>query len=142
MFPNPDHPDAHALSAWYQSNGASLTDLQNISKQARGGEGGGAAASQRKVLSDIKDENLGMKEKPDFFVTRATITFFKHDFEKGALPWYNACPSQGCNKKVRSSSSSCNSNSSSEAMSSSDCSRSHSVLTCLTCIAPHVCVFR
>ncbi len=102
IFVNPDHTEAHQLRAWYDANGASLTDLQNISKQARGGEGGpaGAAGNVRKTLSDIKDENLGMKEKPDFFVTRATITFFKHDWEKGALPWYNACPSAGCNKKV------------------------------------------
>jgi hypothetical protein len=58
-----------------------LSCLQNISKQARGSEGGppGAAGNQRKTLSDIKDENLGMKEKPDFFLVRATITFFKHD---------------------------------------------------------------
>jgi len=102
IFVNPDHPEAHALRAWYDANGAALTDLQNLSKQSRGGEGGpaGAAGNQRKTLSDIKDEGLGMKDKPDFFLVRATITFFKHDWEKGSLPWYNACPGPNCNKKV------------------------------------------
>lgn len=101
LFLNPDHAEAHQLRAWYDANGASLTDLQNISKQARGGDGGGGpGANQRKYLSDIKDEGLGMKDKPDFFVTRGTITFFKHDFEKGSMPWYNACPQPNCNKKV------------------------------------------
>lgn len=38
--------------------------------------------------------------QPDFFTVRATITFFKHDWEKGSLPWYMACPTVGCNKKV------------------------------------------
>jgi replication factor A1 len=28
IFVNPDHPESHALRAWYDANGAALTDLQ------------------------------------------------------------------------------------------------------------------
>ena len=38
--------------------------------------------------------------QPDFFSVRATVTFFKHDWDKGSLPWYMACPQPNCNKKV------------------------------------------
>lgn len=58
IFVNPDRSEAHQLRAWYDANRESLNDVQNISKQARGGAEGGAMAgsNQRKLLSDIKDE--------------------------------------------------------------------------------------
>ena len=152
VFLNPDNAEAHKLAEWFAANGAAIdiASVQNLSKMSRGGgegAGAGAAGNVRKMLSDIKDDNLGMREKvsnthfacstkqtpasmsrmsetcsngltlvfvssfalfflcachvqPDFFTVRATITFFKHDWEKGSLPWYMACPTVGCNKKV------------------------------------------
>jgi len=104
LFLNPDRTESHELRAWFDqqmAQGNDFTNMQNISKQSTGSAGAGSGVSnQRKFLSDIKDEGLGFKEKPDFFTCRATITFFKHDWEKGSPPWYMACPSQGCNKKV------------------------------------------
>lgn len=65
IYVNPDRPEAHVLRAWYDTNRDTLSNIENISKKERGegGAGGGGAANQRKVLSDIKDENLGMKDK-------------------------------------------------------------------------------
>lgn len=65
LFLNPDHSEAHQLRGWYDANGSSLTDLQNISKQSRGSEGGpaGAAGNQRKELKDIVEQRLGFNEK-------------------------------------------------------------------------------
>lgn len=65
IYVNMDRPEAHALRAWYDMNRDTLSNIENISKKERGegGAGGGAQGNQRKVLSDIKDENLGMKDK-------------------------------------------------------------------------------
>ena len=48
-----------------------------------------------KTINQIKDEQLGMGEKPDYFNVRATAVFFKKD-----NCMYQACPSADCNKKV------------------------------------------
>lgn len=47
--------------------------------------------------------SLARARQPDYFTCRATITFFKHDWEKGGASWYMACPTAGCNKKVTES---------------------------------------
>jgi len=47
----------------------------------------------------VATEGLGNDlAKPDYFAVKATITFYRHDFEKP--PWYMACPDEKCNKKV------------------------------------------
>lgn len=53
---------------------------------------------KRKVLNSIVEESMGLTEKGDYMTTKATVTFMKHDQDEG--PWYTACPSEGCNKKV------------------------------------------
>jgi replication factor A1 len=39
---------------------------------------------------------MGMNKYGDSITIKASITYIRHD-EK---PWYNACPTLGCNKKV------------------------------------------
>src|SRR5687768_11755059 len=58
VFLNPDRREAHELRSWFDTAAPQLAELQNLSKQGRGdgSAAGGGAASQRKVLSDIKDE--------------------------------------------------------------------------------------
>jgi hypothetical protein len=73
-------------------------------------------------------QKLGYNEKPDFFVSRATVTLFKHDWEKGK-PWYNACPGPNCNKKVRPRHSACAATHVPSAYSSRCCASVH--LICL-----------
>jgi len=46
-------------------------------------------------IGQVKELDLGRKEKPDFFNCKASITFVKKD---NCL--YKACPSPECNKKV------------------------------------------
>lgn len=93
IFVNPDRPEAHTLRQWYDTFGKNA-EVQSLSKNRMGGGGGDA----RKHFVDIKDEQLGMGEKPSYFTVRGMITFFKNDSEKP--PWYTACPSDGCSKKV------------------------------------------
>ena len=39
---------------------------------------------------------MGYGEKPDYITVKGAICFIKHDND----PWYPACPTEGCNKKV------------------------------------------
>jgi replication factor A1 len=90
---NPEIKQAQEMRQWYETKGRSGT-VTSISESRSGGSG----AAPRKTFAAIKDENLGFKEKPDYFSVRGTITFFQHDPAKP--PWYNACPAPKCNKKV------------------------------------------
>jgi replication factor A1 len=96
IFVNPDIKETKELKHWYESKGANAS-VVSISENRTGGNAGGGN-EPRKYFADIKLENLGHKDKPDFFSVRGTITFFTHDPEKP--PWYNACPVPKCNKKV------------------------------------------
>ncbi len=50
---------------------------------------------QWKYLEQIKEEQLGMGDKADYFTSTATVVFAKKDNSM-----YMACPSENCNKKV------------------------------------------
>ncbi|KAL7622995.1 Replication factor A protein 1 [Parahypoxylon ruwenzoriense] len=92
MSVDPDIEEAHRLKGWYDSQGR--TD--NFSRHNNMSSVGAATgrAEQPKVISQIKDENLGM-ENTDYFNLKATIVYIKQ--ENFAYP---ACSSEGCNKKV------------------------------------------
>jgi replication factor A1 len=89
---NPDIKEAKALRQWYDTTGREVQTTSISASRSGGGP------TPRKTFAAIKDENLGHREKGDYFTVRGTITFFQHDPEKP--PWYNACPSERCNKKV------------------------------------------
>jgi len=86
---NPDIPDAHALRGWYDNVGKDA-GIKTISGQRMGGPSG-----QFKSLGQMKAENLGMGDKPDYFTTTVTVSFVR---KENCL--YKACPSADCNKKV------------------------------------------
>lgn len=94
LIVNPQRPEAAALSEWWSTHQDKAFD--NMSKKGGGGQRGNDPV---KTLDEIKTEQLGYKANPDYFVTRATVTFIKHDNEKP--PWYKACPSDSCNKMVK-----------------------------------------
>jgi len=99
IFINPDIPESGALRTWFESHGGNPS-YQSITGMGGGGGGGEAV---RKTLSQVKDDNLGMGPKPDFFSSPATITYFRRNEQAGAekYPWYLACPNPECkNKKV------------------------------------------
>lgn len=98
MMPNPDIDEAHALKGWYDGQGnRDLSTFQN--HQALAGSMGGAGGRQDpfKNLQQVRDENLGMDpENPDRFSLKAMVVFIKRE-----PTTYPACPSEGCNKKLR-----------------------------------------
>ncbi|KAG8225777.1 hypothetical protein J437_LFUL005736 [Ladona fulva] len=65
---NPDIPEAHKLRGWFDNVG-STQDSQSISKSS----GAGGGTSQFKMLSEIKMDNLGGGEKPDYFSCKAYV---------------------------------------------------------------------
>lgn len=93
IFMNMDVPRAHELRSWYDTKGRSAT-VETLSGQRTGG-----GPAERKQLEAVKEEQLGF-DKPAYFRSRATVTYFKNDMNKP--PWYAACPSASCNKKVTS----------------------------------------
>ncbi|XP_035689920.1 replication protein A 70 kDa DNA-binding subunit-like isoform X1 [Branchiostoma floridae] len=88
---NPDIPEAYQLRGWYDKVGCNA-EAQSISTGAGGGAG---RPTNWKSFQQVKDENLGTGEKPDFFTTKGTIVFLKKENSM-----YQACPTQDCNKKV------------------------------------------
>eukprot|EP00794_Sanderia_malayensis_P014156 gene14156-15634_t len=86
---NPDIPAAHALRGWYDQGGKD-SGMKSIS-----GMRSDSISGQFKTLEQVRSEELGMKDKPDYFSIKATPVFLKKD---NCL--YKACPSADCNKKV------------------------------------------
>jgi replication factor A1 len=80
--------DAEGMSVQYQT----------YSNSGMGGGAGGAQAirpDEIKTIGQVKDDNIGTSDKTEYFSTRATINFVKHETFS-----YPACPTEGCNKKV------------------------------------------
>lgn len=95
---NPDLAEAHSLRQWFDCGGRDAS-TQSISRDFS------PAASRnetRKTIAQIKDDGLGMGDKPDWVTVKATIIFFKTD-----TFCYTACPNvigdRQCNKKVTKS---------------------------------------
>jgi len=91
---NPPTEEAFALHQWRMSGGetapsASMTTAGNRS-------GGAAPLDQRVTITSIKDDQLGLKEKPDFISFKGTVNYIRHETD----PWYTACPTPNCNRKV------------------------------------------
>lgn len=86
-----DLKEAHNLRGWYMNVGKDST-VESMSGQRSDGSMG---SGNYKTFLQVKSEQLGMGEKPDYFTAKATAVFFKKD---SCL--YKACPSTDCNKKV------------------------------------------
>jgi replication factor A1 len=60
---NPDIPEAHILRGWFDTIGKN-SEPQSISQQGMNAMATGASGrNDRKLISQIKDENLGMGDK-------------------------------------------------------------------------------
>ncbi|XP_014677373.1 PREDICTED: replication protein A 70 kDa DNA-binding subunit-like [Priapulus caudatus] len=88
---NPDIEEAHKLRGWWDTEGLN-TQTQSLSNLVGGGGGGPA---NWKTFMEMKTENLGHGDKPDYFSVKATAVFFR---KENCL--YQACPTEQCNKKV------------------------------------------
>lgn len=96
---DPDIREAHELRGWFDARG-----IHEDSKPLTVSTVGGAGAmprDDRKTIAQIKDEQLGSGEKPDYFSVLANITYIKSE----STISYTACPEEGCNKKVTAHSS-------------------------------------
>lgn len=92
MSIDPDIEEAHRLKGWYDSQGRG----DNFASHNTMGSMGSATGrvDQMKLISQVKDENLGMDDTA-YFNLKATIVYIKQ--ENFAYP---ACSSENCNKKV------------------------------------------
>lgn len=91
---NPDMPEAHKLKGWYDGQGKSDNFATHANVQGAV-SAGGSRRDPFKTIAQIKEEQLGMSENPDFFSLKASIQYIKQD-----TFCYPACLSEGCNKKV------------------------------------------
>mmetsp|Transcript_2701 Transcript_2701/g.4146 ORF Transcript_2701/g.4146 Transcript_2701/m.4146 type:complete len:416 (+) Transcript_2701:184-1431(+) len=91
---NPDLPEATKLHQWYQA-----TQGQGVTSLSASG-GGGRGPSRRITIGDIQELRQNLDEtKAEYFDLKATLIFCrKYEFDRP--PWYEACPSDSCNKKV------------------------------------------
>ncbi|KAG5518244.1 hypothetical protein PMAC_003040 [Pneumocystis sp. 'macacae'] len=89
IIANPQIEEAYSLKKWYDKQGKeeSFTTHQSTVTAIR--------KEERKTIAQIKDEQLGMAEQPDYFSIKATIVFFKQE-----NAFYPSCPTVGCSKKV------------------------------------------
>mmetsp|Transcript_49111 Transcript_49111/g.59510 ORF Transcript_49111/g.59510 Transcript_49111/m.59510 type:complete len:657 (+) Transcript_49111:146-2116(+) len=95
---NPPIPQTNTLKNWWQNEGgnARVKSLSSI-----GGTGRQVTFQERKVISSVKDEQMGYGEKPDWVTFKATFSFVKKDREGG--PWYTACanPNDPCKNRCK-----------------------------------------
>lgn len=91
MTVNPDIAEAHRLQGWFRSSGqsAEFTTMQNVAGTMTG------RPENLKTMAQVKDEQLGLNDAPDYFSVKGTISHFATDTFA-----YPACPKEGCNKKV------------------------------------------
>lgn len=99
MAINPDLPEALQLHRWRQSNGGVIPTGVSLSAGGSGDGGPSVSFDDRRVISNIKDHRMGGGEKADYITLKGTVSYIKHDND----PWYCACPSENCNKKVTES---------------------------------------
>ena len=95
MAINPDIEPAHALRGWFDAEGK---DASFQAPQFSGGGSVGGTGFQRSQILDFEEVmrlEYGQEGKPEYFSTRATIVFVKHE-----SMWYPACQTPTCSKKV------------------------------------------
>ncbi len=95
MQVDPPIEECFTLRGWYDSQGA---DMSFQSKTVIGGGGGLSAGFNRaeaRSLNEVKESELGMTDKTDFFSTRATIVHIR-----GENISYPACTGANCSKKM------------------------------------------
>ncbi|CAM0943763.1 unnamed protein product [Alopecurus aequalis] len=93
---NPDLPEARTLRQWFDAGGR---DASTQSISTRDATPAASRNETRKTVAQLKDDGLGMQDKPDWVTVKASIIFFKSDSF-----YYTACPTKEgdrqCNKKV------------------------------------------
>nr|VZI41413.1 unnamed protein product [Spirometra erinaceieuropaei] len=89
-------PEALRLKGWYEREGR-LANFETY-RGEMGGPGGADGLSGGRglnLLSDCSASGVGTNPKGDYFTCKATVSFMKKENFM-----YQACPTEGCNKKV------------------------------------------
>ncbi|KAI8982961.1 putative replication factor-A protein 1 [Pilobolus umbonatus] len=89
---NPNLPEAHELRQWYNAHGQTA-QFESYSGASNTVSGDGVRTVSKITIQQSKSDNLGSSEKPDYFSTRAVISYIKNDPIA-----YAGCPL--CRKKV------------------------------------------
>ncbi|XP_041348869.1 replication protein A 70 kDa DNA-binding subunit-like [Gigantopelta aegis] len=87
---NPDIKEAHLLRGWFDRDGHRL-DFDSY----RSDTVGAGHATNWKHFGQVKSENLGNGDKPDYFTSKGTVVFMRKE-----NCMYKACPTEQCNKKL------------------------------------------
>jgi len=95
MTVNPDMPEAYRLKGWYDDQGRSENFSTHANLQGATLGATGSRGDPFKTVAQVKDEQLGMSDSPDYFSLKASIQYIKQDNF-----CYPSCLSDGCNKKV------------------------------------------
>lgn len=100
MSVDPDMEEAYKLKGWYDGDGRTAQFASHAHSMATAGATSGGR-NDLKLISAVRDENLGMGTETDWFSIKATVIYIKSD-----NPAYAACRTmdpQPCNKKVTES---------------------------------------
>ena len=93
---NPDLDLAHELQGWWESEGCRQEAVTSLTVSgARGGEASGGPA---KILGEVKQENIGLSERGDYYSVIATVTFFRSATDM-SFSYFERVPSFHVNNK-------------------------------------------
>ncbi|KAK9388242.1 hypothetical protein V1515DRAFT_553430 [Lipomyces mesembrius] len=87
---NPDISEAHSLKGWFDMKGRNATFSSLQSSTSMNGR-----PENVKTIKQIRDEQLGMQDQPDYFSVKGTVLFIRNETIA-----YAACPTENCNKKL------------------------------------------
>lgn len=94
----PDLPEARELKSWFANGGSSAptTEAGAGLASGAGGKGGEGGGNGRRTLTDMQPADLAAPDaKPEWGTTLCTVLFVRSE-----NPYYTACPTPKCNKKV------------------------------------------
>jgi len=98
MSVDPDIEEAFKLKGWYDGSGRNEQFQSHANTMGTVGATGGNDKNAYKTVAQVRDENLGMTDDPDWFSVKATIIYVKQDTV--AYPACRTKEPQQCNKKV------------------------------------------
>ncbi|CAH8543896.1 unnamed protein product [Schistosoma rodhaini] len=94
-------PEAIRLKGWYEHEGR-FSNFETFRSEMVGSSGGADGVSSSSgvlggwnLLQDVKASGVGANVKADYFTCKATVVFMKKENFM-----YQACSTEGCNKKV------------------------------------------
>lgn len=92
IIAQPNLPEAYKLQGWYVNNGKGQ-NFKNAGASEVSGDTG--MNETRLLLSDVEEKKIGLEDTPDYFTTKALVSFISPN-----TVYYPACTTEGCNKKV------------------------------------------